>query len=142
MTVKELADRIVAEISAGHLDPKAVVVRPFCMCDEDVGYVEAMHLDQVVRRWDLSDHSGPRIRKPRRSWSRCGERSFSGSVAGIERAHRSACSEKAGSPRMPSRRRGRRQLLRRAENGGAKRSPSPARHQSGALRTCAPSGVK
>lgn len=52
MTARELAERILAEIAAGELDPNAVVVRPLCMCDESVGYVEAQHLDQVIRRFD------------------------------------------------------------------------------------------
>jgi hypothetical protein len=49
MNVRELAVEILRRIDAGTLDPDAVVVRPLCTCDQDVGYVEARHIDQVVR---------------------------------------------------------------------------------------------
>lgn len=52
MTVKELAELILVRIEAGELDPDARVVRPFCMCDTDVGYIEARFLDDVRRAWD------------------------------------------------------------------------------------------
>jgi hypothetical protein len=64
MTAQELAARILAEIATGELDPDAIVIRPVCMCDEDVGYIEAHYLDQVVRRFEAyhieseSGHSG------------------------------------------------------------------------------------
>lgn len=52
MNARELAERILLEIEQGTLDPEAIVVRPFCMCDEECGLVEARHLDQVVRRYE------------------------------------------------------------------------------------------
>ncbi len=55
MTAMHLAEEILREIDAGRLDADAVVVRPFCMCDQDVGYVEAQFLDQVIRRWEPAD---------------------------------------------------------------------------------------
>lgn len=55
MTAQELAARILAEIAAGELDPNAIVIRPLCMCDEQVGYVEAQYLDQVVRGFEASN---------------------------------------------------------------------------------------
>lgn len=58
MTAKELAERILAEIERGELNPDAIVIRPFCLCDHDVGYVEARFLDQVVRRFQDNRH-GP-----------------------------------------------------------------------------------
>ena len=62
MTAQELADRILAEIAAGTVDPNAVVVRPFCMCDQDVGYIETQYLDQVVRRFEQSaNYPGHRL---------------------------------------------------------------------------------
>lgn len=54
MNVKELAERILREIEDGTLDPQAIVVRPFCMCDEEYGFVEAQHLDEVVRRYEVA----------------------------------------------------------------------------------------
>ena len=41
MKAKELATKILAMIEAGELDPDAIVVRPFCLCDEDNGWIEA-----------------------------------------------------------------------------------------------------
>jgi len=61
MTVKELAEEILEDISSGRLDPNTVVVRPLCMCDQNVGYVEAKYLDPVVRRWDVAEVSGSRV---------------------------------------------------------------------------------
>jgi hypothetical protein len=62
MNALELAERILADIEAGTLDPNAVVIRPFCMCDQDLGYVEAAFLDQVIRRHDPAHLvSGQRI---------------------------------------------------------------------------------
>lgn len=52
MNARELAERILLEIEEGILDPEAIVVRPFCMCDQECGFVEARHLDQVVRRYE------------------------------------------------------------------------------------------
>ena len=52
MNARELAERILIEIKEGTLDPEAIVVRPFCMCDEECGFVEARYLDQVVRRYE------------------------------------------------------------------------------------------
>ena len=52
MTARELAQAILQEIDAGTLDPDAVVVRPLCSCDHDYGWVEAKHLDQVIRRYE------------------------------------------------------------------------------------------
>jgi len=52
MTTRELAEEILQRIKDGTLDPEAVVVRPFCACEDDNGYLEADHLDQVVRRYD------------------------------------------------------------------------------------------
>lgn len=52
MTARELAQEILHRIEAGTLDPQAIVVRPSCMCDDEYGYVEAEHLDQVVRRYE------------------------------------------------------------------------------------------
>lgn len=52
MNARELAERILLAIENGTLDPEAIVVRPFCMCDDAYGYVEARHLDQVVRRYE------------------------------------------------------------------------------------------
>ena len=52
MTARELAQEILQRIDAGTLDPEAVVVRPFCMCDDEFGWVEAEYLDQVMRRYD------------------------------------------------------------------------------------------
>ena len=49
MTAAELADELRRMLDAGELDPDAVFVRPFCMCDEDVGYVEVRYVDQVRR---------------------------------------------------------------------------------------------
>jgi hypothetical protein len=53
MRARELAEQILREIEEGTLDPEAIVVRPFCMCDEEPGYVEARYLDQVVRRYEI-----------------------------------------------------------------------------------------
>jgi hypothetical protein len=68
MNARELAERILKEIEEGTLDPEAIVIRPFCMCDEEYGFVEAMHLDQVIRRYEavpepptLSDQDGEPI---------------------------------------------------------------------------------
>lgn len=55
MTARELAERILDRIKEGSLNPNAIVVRPFCMCDEEVGYVEASFLDQADRRWEPAD---------------------------------------------------------------------------------------
>ena len=52
MNARELAQAILDEIEAGTLDPEAIVVRPFCMCDDEYGYVEARYLDQVIRRYE------------------------------------------------------------------------------------------
>jgi hypothetical protein len=68
MNARELAERILKKIEEGTLDPEAIVIRPFCMCDEEYGYVEARYLDQVVRRYEavpevpmLSDQDGESI---------------------------------------------------------------------------------
>jgi len=50
MNARELAERILREIENGALDPEAIVVRPFCTCDGDYGYVEVRHLDQALQR--------------------------------------------------------------------------------------------
>ena len=52
MTARELAQEILDRIEAGTLDPEAIVVRPSCMCDDEYGFVEAEHLDQVIRRYE------------------------------------------------------------------------------------------
>jgi len=52
MNAIELAERILRDIEDGTLDPEAIVVRPFCLCDEECGLVEARHVDQVVRRYE------------------------------------------------------------------------------------------
>lgn len=49
MTAAQLADELRRMLDAGELDPDAIFVRPFCMCDEDVGYVEVRYIDQVRR---------------------------------------------------------------------------------------------
>jgi hypothetical protein len=49
MTAAELANELRRMIDAGELAPDAVFVRPLCMCDEDIGYVEVQHVDQVRR---------------------------------------------------------------------------------------------
>ncbi|MEZ4222564.1 MAG: hypothetical protein R3B13_16610 [Polyangiaceae bacterium] len=59
MKLRELADEIVRRIDAGEIDPDAIVVRPLCMCDEEVGYVEAQFLDQVVRQIDSAPDVAP-----------------------------------------------------------------------------------
>ena len=68
MNARELAERILKKIEEGTLDPEAIVVRPFCLCDEEYGYVEARHLDQVVRQYErgpetptLNDQDGESI---------------------------------------------------------------------------------
>jgi hypothetical protein len=57
MKLRELADLILDKIGSGDLDPDAVVVRPLCACDEDVGYVEAQFVDQVSREI----HAAPNV---------------------------------------------------------------------------------
>ena len=52
MTARELALEILQRIEAGTLNPQAAVIRPFCMCDDEHGYIEAQYLDQVVRRYE------------------------------------------------------------------------------------------
>lgn len=52
MKARELAKQIFRRIEDGTLDPEAVVVRPFCACDDDFGFVEAQYLDQVVRGYE------------------------------------------------------------------------------------------
>jgi hypothetical protein len=52
MNARELAETILRDIEEGTLDPDAVVVRPFCLCDEECGLIEARHVDQVVRRYE------------------------------------------------------------------------------------------
>jgi hypothetical protein len=60
MNARELAEQILRAIEDGTLDPEAIVVRPFCACDDEYGYVEARHLDRVVRRYeDVLEPSGP-----------------------------------------------------------------------------------
>ena len=53
MTARELAQEILQSIEDGTLDPRAVVIRPACMCDDEYGWVEAKYLDQVVRRYEV-----------------------------------------------------------------------------------------
>ena len=55
MKVRELAEEILRQIERGELDPEATVVRPFCLCDSENGYVEAHYLDQIVRRYEDSE---------------------------------------------------------------------------------------
>jgi hypothetical protein len=52
MTVGELIERLQHLVTTGAIERDAVVVRPFCTCDQDVGYVEAKFVDQVIRRWE------------------------------------------------------------------------------------------
>lgn len=59
MTVQELADLIRRRIDEGTLDPDAVVVRPFCLCDEESGFVDAQHLDEVIRTWEPAPGVSP-----------------------------------------------------------------------------------
>lgn len=54
MKARELAEQILRRIEEGTLDPEAVIVRSFCLCDDDFGFVEASFLDQVVRRYEES----------------------------------------------------------------------------------------
>ena len=49
MTATQLSDELRRMLESGELDPDAVFVRPFCMCDEDIGYVEVRFVDQVRR---------------------------------------------------------------------------------------------
>ena len=49
MTAKELAEKILKMIKSGELNPNAIVVRPFCMCDENNGWIEAEFIDRVSR---------------------------------------------------------------------------------------------
>ena len=49
MTAAELAIELRRMLDAGELDPDAVFVRPLCMCDEDIGWVEVRYVDQVRR---------------------------------------------------------------------------------------------
>ena len=58
MNVQELVDELQSRIDSGDITPSTVVVRPFCMCDQDVGYVEARHLDQVIRLWESTPNGG------------------------------------------------------------------------------------
>jgi len=59
MTAAQLADDLRRMLDAGELDPNAVFVRPACMCDEDVGYVEVRYIDQVRRMFsDTPTDSG------------------------------------------------------------------------------------
>ncbi len=51
MTVQELVELLRERIADGSLNPHAIVVRPFCFCDEESGFVEAQHLDEVIREW-------------------------------------------------------------------------------------------
>jgi hypothetical protein len=61
MNARELAERILRDIEEGTLDPDAIVVRPFCLCDEEGGLVEARHVDQVVRRFEPIPKPSPPI---------------------------------------------------------------------------------
>jgi hypothetical protein len=56
---KELALEILAMIENGELDPDAIVVRPFCMCDEVHGWIEARFVDSVFRKPIKSDSDLP-----------------------------------------------------------------------------------
>jgi hypothetical protein len=59
MTAAQLADELRRMLDAGELDPDAVFVRPFCMCDEDIGYVEVRFVDRVRRMFsDTPTDSG------------------------------------------------------------------------------------
>ena len=49
MNAKDLANDILERINSRELDPDATVVRPFCMCDERNGWIEARHVDMVYR---------------------------------------------------------------------------------------------
>ena len=60
MNVKELADLINKMIQDGELDPSTSVVRPFCMCDEEYGYVEAHFLDLVERKYEADKENNKR----------------------------------------------------------------------------------
>jgi hypothetical protein len=60
MTIKELSNELVRRIAAGEIDPNAVVVTPFCSCDEDVGYKEVQFVDGV-RRMHTDTEAGTRI---------------------------------------------------------------------------------
>ena len=55
MKAKELAVEILARIEAGELDPNATVVRPFCMCDLNHGWIEVRFIDSVFRKPIESD---------------------------------------------------------------------------------------
>ena len=50
MKAKDLAKEILTMIESGELDPDAIVVRPFCMCDERNGWIEARFVDAVFRK--------------------------------------------------------------------------------------------
>ena len=66
MTIQELADIIEQGLRDGKFAPDAIVVRPFCSCDDENGLVEARHLDEVLRHWDAAPGVSPGGRLYRR----------------------------------------------------------------------------
>jgi hypothetical protein len=63
MTAAQLANELRRMLDAGELDPDAVFVRPCCMCDEDVGYVEVRFVDQVRRMFSDSSTDSDETRR-------------------------------------------------------------------------------
>jgi len=59
MTAAQLSEELRRMLDSGELDPDAVFVRPFCLCDEDIGYMEVSYIDQVRRMFpDTQTDSG------------------------------------------------------------------------------------
>jgi hypothetical protein len=49
MTIAQLYKELQRMLEAGEVSPDAVVVTPFCSCDENIGYKEAQFVDDVKR---------------------------------------------------------------------------------------------
>jgi hypothetical protein len=64
MNILDLLAAIQAGLADGSLNPDAIVVRPFCLCDLDNGFKEAEYVDQIFLRChdlgpDLDGTHGP-----------------------------------------------------------------------------------
>lgn len=52
MTVADLIQELQRKLDVGEIRPNTIVVRPACMCDDEYGYIEAEHVDQVARAFE------------------------------------------------------------------------------------------
>jgi hypothetical protein len=63
MTAKQLAEEVLRMIQAGEISPDTPVVRRFCMCDDDYGWVAVKSVD-IVRHDPDEAFGGEQAEKP------------------------------------------------------------------------------